>query len=84
MLYRYALHDQGNGKFTIGPELEATPCVFCGGESHPQTCPGDGRPHHHGCVHRPGPKDGLDPVCRDCIRLVEDEWKAARRVKSER
>jgi hypothetical protein len=77
MLYRYLLHDMGDGTSRIGPELEATPCVLCGGESSPQYCPGDGRSHHHGCVHRPN--DSLDPVCSKCISLVEAEWGLAKR-----
>jgi hypothetical protein len=77
MLYRYRLHDRGDGTFGVGPELDPTPCVFCGGESSPQYCPGDGRSHHHGYVHRPN--DGLDPVCSECHPKVVAEWKAAKR-----
>lgn len=57
-------------------ELEPAPCARCGGESFAQSCPGDGRLHHHGFVHaREGNgRGGLIPACNVCIVEIWIEW----------
>lgn len=58
------------------------PCSFCGGESFPSVCPGDGRRHHHGAIHPPGDADtsGFWFLCRspDCRALAEAAWASYR------
>ena len=79
-IYRFKVIEHGGGRFTISDETEEVPCYLCGGEARRQICPGDGRYHHHGCVHLPsaGGRGGLEAVCNDCFPLVEAEWQLAR------
>ncbi len=76
MLMRYKTVQVGN-TLTITGELEECPCYLCGGESVVNSCPGDGRLHHHGQVHIP--KGGLEAVCANCIALVKMEWQLCRK-----
>jgi hypothetical protein len=82
-LYRYVSHEHTDEKGVvwenIGPETEETPCVRCGGEAFPQVCPGDGRSHHHGCVHTVVGR--LDPVCNRCYPHVVAEWETAKDIR---
>lgn len=53
------------------------PCTFCGGESVPHTCIGDGTRHHHGKIHSPpGSGVGFWAVCAnpDCLELARAAW----------
>jgi hypothetical protein len=75
MLQRYVEHEVEGG-FAVGPEVEDDPCFLCGAESVANSCPGDGRLHHHGRVHIPG--GGLEPVCGGCIEKVKAGWQAFR------
>jgi hypothetical protein len=65
-------------------ETEEVPCYLCGGPANRQVCPGDGRYHHHGCVHLPERngnehwRGGLEAVCNGCFPLVEAEWQLVR------
>ena len=58
------------------------PCTFCGGESVPTVCPGDGRRHHHGAIHPPSDAEesGYWYICAnpDCQALAEAAWSAFR------
>lgn len=82
-LYKYVLHEaqepdaDGNRWMQIGPETEEERCYLCGEEAHANWCPGDGRSHHHGCVHTP--EGGLEAVCRSCHPKVEQAWLEANR-----
>lgn len=80
MLYRFTstetIGDDGRPVINIGPDVEPTPCTRCGSESFGNVCPGDGRYHHHGCVHTVD--GGLEPLCHDCIKVVDEEWETAR------
>lgn len=83
-LYQYVLHEgepDENGMcwLQVGPETEEIRCYICQGEAVPNVCPGDGRYHHHGCVHTPG--GGLEGVCKNCIDTVEADWTAHRNVR---
>jgi hypothetical protein len=84
-LHRFKLREgtdsDGRPVTWIGPETEETPCELCGAEAHRQICPGDGRPHHHGCVHTVDRK--LIPVCNDCIAKVDAEWTAHRKARAD-
>jgi hypothetical protein len=51
-----------------------TPCDRCGEEGRPQVCPGDGRYHHHGCVHTAS--GGFQWLCDPCRQTAADEWTA--------
>jgi hypothetical protein len=58
------------------------PCTFCGGESIPSVCPGDGRLHHHGAIHPP-PDSGVSGywfLCNnpDCVELALAAWASVR------
>jgi hypothetical protein len=55
-------------------------CERCGEEAQPHVCPGDGRLHHHGCVHTFA--DDLIPVCNECIEEVGAEWQQARTIRA--
>ena len=59
-------HINDRGKFI------ADPCALCDAESVFNTCPGDGRGHYHGRVHRRN--GGLLPVCGACIATIKAEW----------
>lgn len=75
MIQRHKTRDTATG-FIVLEDLEAVPCVLCGGEAMPQRCPGDGANHHHGQVHRQS--GGLVAVCDKDMPLIESEWSFAR------
>lgn len=88
MIRRYKTIETVDEKGTtwVSPtdETEEVPCYLCGGEAFKQTCPGDGRYHHHGLCHLPertgneSYRGGLEAVCNDCYPLVAAEWQLVR------
>ena len=84
-LFKYVLHESepdadGMVWLKAGPETEEIRCYICGGESVPNVCPGDGRYHHHGCVHTA--QGGLEGVCANCIPTVEADWTARKLLRA--
>ena len=82
MLKRYVSHDtirNGQRYCIVGPELEDTPCVRCGGESVSNVCGSDGRYHHHGNVHLDIGRGEYDlvPLCNSCHALMQPNPKAS-------
>lgn len=60
----------------VSDELVEVRCARCAEEAFPQVCPGDGRYHHHGCVHTSA--GGFEAVCDDCAKTVDREWTESR------
>lgn len=54
------------------------PCTYCGGESFPAFCPGDGANHRHGGIHLPE-RSGYGYLCRapECRVQAELAWTMA-------
>lgn len=81
-IYRHKTQDvtdeDGREWLQVSDELEEVPCYLCDGEARRQVCPGDGRYHHHGCIHLPEGAGGLGAVCDECYPIVEAEWALAR------
>lgn len=61
-------------------------CSWCGGEAHAQTCPGDGRMHHHGGIHEPQGMAAMEwwsglgylVACDTCYPKAKALWRRAR------
>lgn len=77
--YRQIEIPQTDGSILIDTtnELVDDLCVLCGGESVANSCPGDGRSHYHGRVHRKN--GGLVAICASCIGQISTEWNERRR-----
>ncbi len=79
MLYRYKTEKRQEGNVThisYLDELEPVPCERCGAESKVNICEGDGRVHHHGCVHTV--EGRLLALCHECGEKATEDWRKAR------